>query len=455
MPGKKLEIPTKRPDGTLMLRRSSVAERLAALSIEERLEVLRGMDDAEFEEVMWDWGFWGRPEQLIPEGDWDFWLLLTGRGWGKTRTGAETVKQWEVDGSGLFHMIGATAADVRDVMVEGPAGLLSVYPDHLRPKYEPSKRRITWPSGAIALLFSADEPDRLRGPQCEKLWADEPAAWRYAERTWANALFGLRLGERPQALLTTTPRPIPMIKDLFEDPRCHVTTGSTYDNAANLAPLFLREILTRYEGTRLGRQEIHAELLLDVPGALWTEELIDKYRWDYGTRYEVLRTCVAIDPSVTSGEDSDETGIVAAHTLHGNRKRPEYVVTHDLSRRGTVDEWATVAIDLYHEVEADIMVGEVNNGGDLVEKVIKDKDSSIHFKQVRASRGKIVRAEPISGLYEQGRVHHLGRFPLMEEQMCSATQDREFLESPDRMDAMVWAITELSNKKVRKWTLVG
>jgi phage terminase large subunit-like protein len=359
-------------------------------------------------------------------------------------------------------LVGATAADVRDVMIEGPSGLLSLYPEREKPLYEPSKRRVTFASGAQARLFSADEPDRLRGPQCEKAWVDEPAAWRYPDRTWSNLLLGLRLGDKPQAVLTTTPRPIKMIRELVADPRCHVTTGSTYDNISNLAPLFAQEILQRFEGTRLGRQEIYAELLLDVPGALWTQEGIDNHRWDYGVTFEDDMTVVAVDPSVTSGPDADETGIVAASQLYKPRKKgkkkpiSEYVVTHDWSLKASPDQWAEKAIELYHFVQADYMVGEVNQGGDLVKKLILDKDDSVNFREVRATRGKLVRAEPISGLYEQGRVHHLGNFPHLEDQMCTYTTDRGYVDgSPDRLDALVWAITYMSNKRKRQWALIG
>lgn len=285
-------------------------------------EALASLTEADAEALLHDWRFQARPEQLPPEWDWQVWLLLAGRGFGKTRTGAEWVRAQVKAGSGRIALIGPTAGDVRDVMVEGVSGIVSVSWVHDRdvkgsliglPQYEPSKRRLTWANGATATTFSADEPERLRGPQHDCIWADELAAWRYASDTWDMAMFGLRLGTLPQAMVTTTPRPIPLVRDLLKAPSTAVTRGSTYENRANLAPSFFDKIIRKYEGTRLGRQELQAELLDDVPGALWNRALIDDQRVHQAGLPDMVRVVVAVDPSGTSGDgEGDSVGIVAA-----------------------------------------------------------------------------------------------------------------------------------------------
>ncbi len=325
-------------------------------------------------------------------------------------------------------------------MVQGESGLLACFPGAQRPIYEPSKRLITFHTGAVGYLFSADEPERLRGPQCEAFWADEIAAWRFGQDAWDNLLFGFRLGNDPRGVITTTPKPIKLLKDIIADPHTFVTRASSYENRANLAPAFFDSIIRKYEGTRLGRQELEAEMLEDIPGALWTQALIDKHKvklavieWN-----KMARIVVAIDPAVTSNENSDDTGIVVA----GLTDTAHVVVLDDLTCKETPLGWARVAIAAYKKYKADRIVGEVNNGGDLVEMNIRGVDANVSFRAVRASRGKMIRAEPIAALYEQGRVHHVGNFPQLEQQMCSWTpQSGE--KSPDRMDALVWAVTEL------------
>jgi predicted phage terminase large subunit-like protein len=388
-----------------------------------------------------NWRRIARASQLPPLGDWIIWLILAGRGFGKTRTGSETVRQKKLAGCMNIGLIGATAADVRDTMIEGPSGILTISPKHDRPLYEPSKRRLTWANGAIATAFSAEEADRLRGPQFDFLWADELAAWDYPA-AWDMALFCLRQGKKPQALVTTTPRPTKIIRDLVnrEGRDVAVTRGSTFENAANLAPSFLSEITKRYQGTRLGRQELQAEILDDVPGALWQRAWIDRDRRERAP--ELKRIVIAIDPAVKSGDDSDETGIVAAgvgHDGHG-------YVLQDLSGRYAPHEWAKVAVAAYHRHQADRIVAEVNNGGEMVESVLRQVDASVPFKAVTASRGKVTRAEPVAALYEQGKVHHVGAFDQLEDQCCAFASDFDRSKagySPDRMDALVWAMTEL------------
>jgi Uncharacterized conserved protein len=319
-------------------------------------------------------------------------------------------------------------------MVEGDSGILSVCNAN-RPNYEPSKRRITWPNGAIATTYSADEPDRLRGPQHDAAWADEPAAWKYATDAWDMLMFGLRLGDNPRVVATTTPRPIQLVRDLLALPGTVITRGRTHDNAANLAPQFLEQIVGKYEGTRLGRQELEGELLDDVPGALWQRAQLDATRVTVAP--ELSRIVVAIDPAMTSGEKADETGIVAAGIANG-----EWYVLADRSCRDTPDGWARRAVGLHGEFSGDRIVAEVNNGGELVEHTLRTISKDIPYKAVHASRGKRVRAEPIAALYEQGKVHHVGFFPQLEDQMCNFVPD-DYDGSPDRVDALVWALTEL------------
>ena len=420
-----------------MPKTSSLASSVASLPEKERKRLIQKLSPKEAEALIHDWWFWARPNQTVPEGDWRIWLILAGRGWGKTRTGAQAVR-WAVTSGkyGYIALIAPTAADVRDVLVEGESGILASSAPWDRPTYEPSKRRLTWPNGAMATTFSADEPDRLRGPQHDFVLGDELAAWRYPE-TWDMMLMGLRLGRDPRAVATTTPRPVPLIKGLLDDPTVYVTRGSTYENRANLAPAFLKEIASKYEGTRLGRQELYAEILDDNPGALWHREWLDKGRLKQLP--ELSRVVVGVDPSASSGEDSAETGIVVAGCAKQGDVMHGYVLD-DLSIRGTPREWAISAVAAYYKHRADLIAAEINQGGEMVESVIRTVDPNVPVKCIRASRGKQVRAEPVSALYEQGRVHHIGYFRDLESQLCEWVPGAT---SPDRLDALVHAMTEL------------
>ena len=367
--------------------------------------------------------------------------MLAGRGWGKSRTGAEFIRE-RIEGgyNGKVHLIGATAADVRDVMVENEAGILGISPLWNFPKYEPSKRRITWPSGAVASTFSASEPERLRGPQCGLMWADEVGAWRYKE-AWDQAMLGLRIGKRPQVVVTSTPRPTPLVKEILNTEGCVVTKGTTYENIENLSEVFFSTVIKKYEGTRLGRQELMAELLEDTPGALWTLGLIDDTRITYREfqDIELVRIGVAIDPAVSSvKETSNETGIIAA----GIDAQGEGYVLADGSGIYKPLAWARRAISLFTQLKADRIVAEVNNGGELVEANLRAVSPMIPYARVWASRGKRVRAEPISSLYERGLVHHVGTFPDLEDQMTTWDAS-DGSPSPDRLDALVWILTYL------------
>ncbi len=417
----------------------SVRELLASLPLKDRLAAVEALSEEQQQDLVFAWrDLWARPKQLAPAGDWRTWLVLAGRGFGKTRMGAEWVReQTDLHPGWRIAIVGRTAADVRDVIIEGESGLLSVCPPWAMPTYEPSKRRLTWPNGSMATAYSADEPDLLRGPQHHAALADELATWRRGEETWSNLMFGLRLGTNPRVVVTTTPRPLRLIRDLRAAPTTAITTGSTYENRANLARPFLDQIVTKYEGTRLGRQELQGELLEDIPGALWTRANLDALR--VRSAPTLRRIVVAIDPAVTSGEDSDETGIVAV----GKAEDGQIYVLADETCRDTPLGWARRAVALFRRLKADRLVAEVNNGGDLVEATLRAVDKHLPYTAVRASRGKRSRAEPIAALYEQGRAHHVGTFEALEDQMCMFTPDG-FDGSPDHVDALVWGATELT-----------
>lgn len=395
-------------------------------------------------ELEYDWRFWGRPSQLEPPAGWTTWLILAGRSFGKTRAGAEWVRSQMCGKTPLApgrvsHMalIGETAADIRKVMIEGgESGLLVVHPKDFRPTYAPTQRSVTWPNGAIATLYNATEPDQLRGPQHGAAWCDELAKWRYARETWDNLQFGLRLGTDPRQVVTTTPKPIALLKEILAAPNTVVTRGSTYENRANLPVKYFANIVAKYEGTRLGRQELDAELLDEAEGALWSRDMIEAAR--IAEAPEMKRIVVAIDPAVTSNEQSDETGIVVA----GRGVDDRGYVLADYSGRFTPDGWASRAVRAYREHKADRIVGEANNGGDMVEHVIRTCDPQVSFKKVWASHGKQARAEPVAALYEQGRVSHVGGFADLEDQLVTwEPLGKE--RSPDRLDALVWALSEL------------
>jgi len=423
----------------------SRAELLAELSPEQRAAILAEYTDAELQLLNCDWDFWARPKQKIPEGNWLTWLILAGRGFGKTRTGAQTMLEWQnpgkqyespmsIKGYSHFALIGQTTADIRDIMLEGESGIITVAPFYNKPKYIASRRVLEWPNGAQAHLYSGDEPDQLRGPQHMKAWVDELVKFKYMQATWDMLEMGLRLGDKPQVIVTTTPQPKRLIKDLLLDPDTHVTSGSSYENIGNLAPSFIKRVIKKYEGTRLGRQELYAEVLGDVEGALWDTATLEKNRVDM---YPTLkRIIVAIDPAVTNKDESDETGIIVA----GKDKFDRAFVLEDASGKMDSKVWAQKAIDLYRKYRADAIVAEVNNGGDLIKTVISLLDSKVPVEEVWASRDKYTRATPVASVYEQDRVCHVGLFPELETEL---TEWEPGDKSPNRLDAVVWAITDL------------
>lgn len=397
----------------------------------------------------YDWPCVARQNQLPPQGDWRVWLILAGRGFGKTRTGAETLREWV--GQGLCRrlaLVGETEAEVRQVMVEGPSGILAVHPPAERPVYEPSRRLLSWPNGAIATCFSAEAYEQLRGPQFDSAWVDELAKFREGEKVWDQLMFGLRLGENPRVIVTTTPRPTKLLKKLAKAPDVALTKGTTFENAKNLAKPFLDYIFHHYERSWLGRQEIYADFVEATKGALWTPSLLDKAREAYRS-VPLQRIVIAIDPAVSHGENSDETGIIAAGLTHDQIG----VILEDLSLKGPTTFWINKAIEAYHRLKADRIVAEVNMGGELVEHLLRSHDASVSYKPVRAMRSKTLRAEPIVSLYERGKVWHASNFVELDEQLCSY-QPGSGSKSPDRLDALVWALTELmltSSPKPRIW----
>ncbi len=416
----------------------SLAERIATLPRAERKRGLK-LTGKEAQALLYDWSFWARPKQLPPEGDWSVWLVRTGRGWGKTRVGAEWVRQ-QKETVGRIALVAPTAAAARDIMVEGESGIIACSPPWDLPKYEPSKRRVTWRNGAIATLYSADEPDRLNGPQHGAAWCDELGVWRRAQDAWDMLQFGLRLGDHPRVVITTTPKPTKVIRDLSARADIVMTTAHTFENLHNLAPSFRAAIVGRYEGTRLGRQELGGELLMDTPGALWQREMIDNLRVESAPQ-GMVRVVTAVDPAMTFGENANMTGIITA----GVDDRGHAYILRDSTLRASPEQWRFRVVTDYVELRADRIIGEVNNGGDLVEANLRTANQAISYKAVHASRGKRTRAEPIAALYEQGKVHHVGGFAELEDQMCNFTPDARYSDSdsPDRVDALVWALTEL------------
>lgn len=409
-------------------------------------EVLAALPTERIAALHADWPLWARADQAPPAGDWTTWLLLGGRGAGKTRAGAEWVrgvvfghKGFSPSGAGRVALVAETYADVREVMVDGPSGLRAVCPPRERPRYEPTRKRLLFPNGAVAYGFSAEDPEALRGPQFDAAWCDEIAKWRLGEETWDMLQFGLRLGSRPRQAATTTPRAAPLIKRLVADAGTAVTRATTFDNAVNLAPGFLEAVVGAYRGTRLGRQELDGELIEDRDDALWSRDAIERGR--VSAAPEMARVVVAVDPPAGAGRRSDACGLVAAGLGADGRV---YVLADETSQGARPELWAARAIALWRRLEADALVAEVNQGGDMVRAVIAGADPSVPVVAVRATRGKWLRAEPVAALYAQGRVVHVGAMPELEDEMAAFGLDGlAHGRSPDRVDALVWAVSHL------------
>ena len=396
------------------------------------------------------WINMARPKQLTPHGDWSIWLILAGRGWGKTLTGAQDMAWFGLSNpESRIAIIAPTFADGRDTCVEGESGLLSILNDETIANYNRSLGEVVLHNGSRFKTFSADSPERLRGPQHHRAWCDELGSWKYTE-TWDQLMFGLRLGQNPKVVITTTPKPIPLVKELAKRKDVHVTSGSTFENEKNLADAAVIALRERYAGTRLGRQELFAEILEDVEGSLWSRDMLQSAMLKFNEKLpDFKRVVVAVDPAVTANKDSNETGIVICATDH----KGQYYVLNDISGVYTPDTWAKKTVEAYESYKADKVIAEVNNGGDLVQKVVKTVDPNVNYKAVRATRGKFVRAEPIAALYEQKRVKHVNRFSLLEDQLCTYNPEISSI-SPDRLDALVWGLTELSARSgVANWKI--
>lgn len=435
--------------------RKLTSETLRQLPAERVKELFEQLGPQKVEELKHDWHFWARDNQLEPEdSSWNVWFLNCGRGFGKTRTGVEWVREQVKRGVKRIAAVAATNSDIERVMVKGESGFLSVcwkgdktYKGKKMgfPEWSPTKRTLTWENGAKVEFYSAEEPERLRGPQFEIAWCDELAAWNKDDDTWSMLQFCLRLGKHPRIVVTTTPKPTKLVRKILKDDKTHVTTGSTFDNSANLAGTYLEAVKEQYEGTRLGRQELYAEVLEEAQGALWNTDMLDACTIKQEQVPDLSRIVVAIDPAVTANKESDMTGIVVA----GIDVNGIAYVLGDYTDRLSPQGWAAKAIELYHKYEADRIVAEVNQGGDMVKTTIHGEDETVPFRAVRASRGKYARAEPISALYERGLVKHVAnpedRATLNElETQMRTWEPLGSIGSPDRLDALVWALTDLS-----------
>ncbi len=424
---------------------------LASAPRETQTRFLAGLSDNALRALPYLFDFWALPHQLPPDGDWRTWVILGGRGAGKTRAGAEWVRA-EVEGatpgapgrSARVALVGETLDQVREVMVFGESGLLAVSPPDRRPVWEATRRRLVWPNGAVAQAFSAHEPEALRGPQFDAAWVDELAKWKRAEAAWDMLQFGLRLGEHPRQVVTTTPRNVGVLKAILANPTSVTTHAPTLANRAYLAKSFLDEVYARYGGTRQGRQELDGVLLDDVEGAMWTSAALESARIDTPPAFS--RIVVAVDPPVTGHAGSDDCGIVVVGAItDGPPADWRAVVIEDASvSAASPTDWARAALAARARHGADRVVAEVNQGGDLVETVLRQIDPMVPFRAVRATRGKTLRAEPVAALYEQGRVAHLRGLGDLEGQMCRmSTMGYQGSGSPDRLDALVWALTDL------------
>ena len=437
------------------------AQQLRELPDDQVKEALSQLSPKQLESLHHDWSFWARPEQVEPKGDWNTWFINAGRGFGKTRAGVEWVREQVKKGHKRIAAVAATNSDIERVMVKGESGFLSVCwsgdktykgKEMGYPEWSPTKRTLTWANGAKVEFYSAEEPERLRGPQFSAAWCDELAAWNKDIDTWDMLQFCLRLGKHPKVCVTTTPKSTTLVRKLIKDPSTHVTVGSTFDNAANLADTYLKAVKDQYEGTRLGRQELYAEVLTENEGALWTADMIDACQVSRDDVPELIRKVVAVDPAVSSNVESDSTGMVVA----GIDINGKAYVLGDYTLKASPETWANKAVELYHEFECSRIVYESNQGKDLIPSLFKTVDPNLPLRGVHASNAKIARAEPVSALYEQGKVYHVrnpedadASLTELETQMTTYEPLGKH-KSPDRYDALVWALTDLMLKGFAK-----
>lgn len=433
------------------LSKATLYELKKSFSKADILAAIASMDDASAKAILYDWKFWARPDQIMPDHEsWFIYLLLTGRGWGKTRTASEWIISRARAGKGPIALVGETVDEVRSVMVlDGPSSIIVNSPPDFMPQYEPSKRKLTWPNGVYAKTYSGDDPGQLRGPQHATTWCDELAKWQYMEEAWDNLIMGLRVGNDPRAIVSTTPRPLKLIKDLYNDPRCHVVSGSTYDNADNLAGRFLEEVKKKYEGTSLGDQELYGKLVWDDEGALWKRTDIDPHRCSppEAPYYNIV---IGLDPNTVGNTNkktrNDECGIVVACSekimgeLHG-------YILKDASVKGGPYIWSQEVKKLMDRYPTSKIVAESNQGGDMITEVLTKYGIPRGKIQLKHHiRSKYDRAQPIAMLAQQGYIHHCGRFDKLEDEMCSFTGDSGE-KSPNRLDAAVIALHALTITK--------
>src|SRR6056297_795575 len=437
------------------------AQALRELPDDQVKEALSQLSPKQLESLHHDWSFWARPEQVEPKGDWNTWFINAGRGFGKTRAGVEWVREQVKKGHKRIAAVAATNSDIERVMVKGESGFLSVCwsgdktykgKEMGYPEWSPTKRTLTWANGAKVEFYSAEEPERLRGPQFSAAWCDELAAWNKDQDTWDMLQFCLRLGKHPRVCVTTTPKSTALVRRLVKDPMTHITTGSTFDNAANLADTYIQAVKDQYEGTRLGRQELYAEVLTENEGALWTADMIDACQVSRDDVPELIRKVVAVDPAVSSNVESDSTGMVVA----GIDINGKAYVLGDYTLKASPETWANKAVELYHEFECARIVYESNQGKDLIPSLFKTVDPNLPLRGVHASTAKIARAEPVSALYEQGKLYHIrnpedadASLTELETQMTTYEPLGKH-KSPDRYDALVWALTDLMLKGFAK-----
>jgi len=437
------------------------ADYLRTLPTEEVKQALSQLTPHQLDELQHSYKFLARDNQLPPDGDWNVWFLNCGRGFGKTWTGVQWVREQVKQGKKRIAAVAATNSDIERVMVKGESGFLSLCwkgdktyrgKELGYPEWSPTKRTLTWSNGAKVEFYSAEEPERLRGPQFEAAWGDELAAWNKDQETWDMLQFCLRLGKHPRVCVTTTPKSTVLVRKLLKDPKTVVTTGSTFENTNNLADTYLKAVKEQYEGTRLGRQELYAEVLTENEGALWTADMIDACQIDRSELPDIVRKVVAVDPAVSSNVESDSTGVVVA----GIDINGKAYVLGDYTLKASPETWANKVAELYHLFECDRIVYESNQGKDLIPSLFKTIDENLPLKGVHASSAKIARAEPVSALYEQGKVHHVrnpedpsASLTELETQMTTYEPMGKY-KSPDRYDALVWALTELMLKGYAK-----
>ena len=437
----------------------SAAGWLASATPEVVDEFLKGLSDEALMALPWLFEFWALPHQIAPDGAWKTWVIMGGRGAGKTRAGAEWVRA-QVEGARPLDegrarrvaLVGETVDQVREVMIFGDSGILAVTPPDRKPVWEATRKRLVWPNGAVGEVYSAHSPESLRGPQFDAAWVDELAKWSKAEAAWDMLQFALRLGSHPQQVVTTTPKNVGVLKAILKNPSSVLTQAPTEANKAYLAASFIEEVRARYAGTRLGRQELDGVLLEDAEGALWTSAGLEACQ--SGAPERLSRIVVAVDPPVTGHSGSDECGIVVVGAVtEGPPSEWRAWVLEDASvSAASPDTWARAAIAAMGRHGADRLVAEVNQGGQLVESVVRQVDPTVPYRAVHASRGKVARAEPVAALYEQGRVHHVRGLGALEDRMCRMTmRGYEGRGSPDRVDALVWALTELIVEPAAKW----